>query len=545
MNDHKKDYKDLPRTAVDFIESVIKKVRYRKKVRQEVRDELIDHFAMALSECNTAEEKEAAAHEMIEEFGDIKTLACLIRRGKKRCRPLWKKIIIRTFQGIGISILCFILYAVWFFNGDANPTIDYLEIFNEHVRPEIVDADNAWPHYEKALILYVDPNGKIGELSDQLLKNPRLQLSSLSDEERVLIETWIGANEAAWVEYAAGAKMAYCYREYGYGESEAENKWLLYVMVPHIPELKRLSQIGVWRSKLALEEGNSQSALENCVTLLKVSKQWQNRVTLIESLVGMAIGDYGNMQALQIAAEGGLTLEEFGVAQGELSAVFARGYPRVDFEGERLLMRDMIQNCFTDGGPGGGHLVTSKAFFELSDTDEQFYLMSGTLIHAGRDKTAEITDDLYDKLTEMSVMSPYEKHVRSISMDEILKELPEYRYFIIHMMVPALDKVCHIRFEKEATYKAMLTVFAIKRWQLEKGKLPEDLNVLVDAGLLDGLPDDPYSDGSLVYRPDGKDFTLYSVGRNFTDDGGIAGTDKKDKYRLWGENGDAVFWPVR
>ena len=109
MNDHKKDYNDLPRSAVDFIDSVIKKVRYRKKVRQEVRDELIDHFTMALSECNTPEEKEAAAKEMIEEFGDIKTLSRLIRRGKKRCRPLWKKVIIRTFQGIGIFILCFIM----------------------------------------------------------------------------------------------------------------------------------------------------------------------------------------------------------------------------------------------------------------------------------------------------------------------------------------------------------------------------------------------------------------------------------------------------
>ena len=57
MSDHQKDYHELPRVAVDFIDSVVESIRYRKKVRQEVRDELVDHFVQGLSECNTAEEK--------------------------------------------------------------------------------------------------------------------------------------------------------------------------------------------------------------------------------------------------------------------------------------------------------------------------------------------------------------------------------------------------------------------------------------------------------------------------------------------------------
>ena len=143
--------------------------------------------------------------------------------------------------------------------------------------------------------------------------------------------------------------------------------------------------------------------------------------------------------------------------------------------------------------------MTSRVFFALVDTDEQLYLFKGgSLVHAGRDKTAEISEEIYDKITEMSVLTPYDKHVRNISIDGLLMDLPEYRYFVIHILVPALDKVCQRRFEKEATYKAMLTVFAIKRWELEKGSLPADLDVLVDGGFLDELPGDPYSDGPLV-----------------------------------------------
>jgi len=47
-----------------------------------------------------------------------------------------------------------------------------------------------------------------------------------------------------------------------------------------------------------------------------------------------------------------------------------------------------------------------------------------------------------------------------------------------------------------------------------------------------------------VYRKTDSGFTLYSVGLNFTDDGGVPGKDSKDKPILWSEkDGDAVFWP--
>ena len=172
-------------------------------------------------------------------------------------------------------------------------------------------------------------------------------------------------------------------------------------------------------------------------------------------------------------------------------------------------------------------------------------MTGGSLIHAGRNKTIDKLNKIYDRFDEIAVMSPYEQKGREVNFDDMLEQLPVYRYQIIHIMVPALGRVCQLRFEKEATYQAMLAVFAIKRWELEKGALPADLDVLVKSGLLDRLPDDPYAAGALVYRLDGEGFILYSAGRDFTDDGGVAGTDKSGESVLWGETGDAVFWPVR
>ena len=76
--------KDLPQAAVEYIDSVVKKMRYRRKVRAEVRAELIAHFEDALRGCENEAKKQSLAHEMIEDFGDAKLLGVLLRRAKKR-----------------------------------------------------------------------------------------------------------------------------------------------------------------------------------------------------------------------------------------------------------------------------------------------------------------------------------------------------------------------------------------------------------------------------------------------------------------------------
>ena len=89
-NDIKNQFENLPVCAVDYIKLVIKKMRWKKKVRGDVQAELIAHFEDALRECKTNEEKEKKAKEVIENFGDAKLIATLARRAKKRCRPMWQ-----------------------------------------------------------------------------------------------------------------------------------------------------------------------------------------------------------------------------------------------------------------------------------------------------------------------------------------------------------------------------------------------------------------------------------------------------------------------
>jgi len=131
----KSDSQNLPASIVEFIRRILKKMGYRRKVRQDVQAELTAHFEDEFKDCKTDEEKEQKAQQLITDFGDLKLLAILLRRAKKRCRPLWRTVVARTFQVIGVLILCFIIYVIWFVSGKPLITTNYVAELNQMVRP--------------------------------------------------------------------------------------------------------------------------------------------------------------------------------------------------------------------------------------------------------------------------------------------------------------------------------------------------------------------------------------------------------------------------
>ncbi len=112
MSDRKSDSKGLPGCVSEYVRRILRKMRYRRKVRDEVEAELKAHFEDELKDCKSDKERQQKARYLVADFGDMKLLAILLRRAKKRCRPLWRTVIARTFQAIGVLILCFIVYAV-------------------------------------------------------------------------------------------------------------------------------------------------------------------------------------------------------------------------------------------------------------------------------------------------------------------------------------------------------------------------------------------------------------------------------------------------
>ncbi len=548
----------LPVVVNEYIESVIKKMRYKKKVRAEVREELCGHFADALKGC-ADENKEQTAKELIEGFGDARILAILIRRGKKRNRPMWKKTIIGCVKGIGILFVLFFVYLLWFISGTPEISVDYLEVLNNMGRPDVSDADNAWIDYQKAADLYTEENKeKIREIRNEIeiRADIKEQIEKLTEEQRATFYKWLNDNKPAWEEFVKGDEKPYAYREYGFGGApEREERWMLEIMMPHLAPMKNICKIGAWSALIDAEEGRFEEGLSKCISIVKAGRHLKGSVILIEQLVGIAMESIGYKVMMEIASENDLSLAMLEKLNGQLVEIYEDGYPNVDMEGERLFFLDSVQQMYTKGGPGGGHVVPSRfqdvvSEFSLSTEENGWFVKIvssapvGTVM-ASRNEILKKGNEIHDHLKDMANYSPYQRKMGSIRrVNDIVDEL-SFRYTLIMVFFPAVEKVIDHHYRSKANYEATLTVIALLRYEKEKGNLPVSLEALVEAGYLKSVPTDPYSDGELVYKKTDDGFTLYSVGDNFTDDDGEYGTKKNGDVRQWGENGDAVFWPVR
>ncbi len=550
---------DLPACAAEFIRQIGRRMRYRKKAAEDVQAELTAHFEDDLRGCTSAQEREQRVQRLISEFGDAKLLAILCRRAKKRCRPLWATAMVRTAQGAGVLLLLFVVYAGWSLSGTPSPSVDYVAVLNQMSRPEIAEQDNAWPHYEKAIAAFVEP-GDEPELQ-AVLRGSRgheyRSISALSDETRAAISQWVEKNEAALQEFTTAAAMLYCCRPYA-TDPNMKDPWVMGVLLPHLSSLRDLGRCAIWRSRVALERGDSQQAVEDCLAVARAGRHWQQGEILIEQLVGLAMSQRAHEEMLRIVRTRDLPAAELANLQRQMAALYAGRYPPIDLEAERLGILDTIQRVFTEGGPGGGHMAFSGAmrlYDFMAGTEARnddsgpivvplFAAMS--LVHAGRSKTTAKANWFFDEQVRLAKLSPYEKHTgQTPGTDDPLRSLPEYRYAVIHLLAPALDRAAEIAFRGKAFHEATMTVLALQRYRQEKGAYPASLDELKQAGYIDALPADPYSRDPLVYRPATDHFTLYSVGSDFKDDGGTPGTDRKGNPRMWDtKTGDSVFWPV-
>jgi hypothetical protein len=144
-------------------------------------------------------------------------------------------------------------------------------------------------------------------------------------------------------------------------------------------------------------------------------------------------------------------------------------------------------------------------------------------------------------LEELVKKTPWELHQKRTSHEEQIQKLTKSNYFV-RTCHGFQGNVCQIYQRIQANAEALIATIAILRYKADNGTLPLHLQELVSAGYLSELPMDPFGPGPLTYtRVTEDNFTLYSFGADFDDDGGTRSKwDGRGK-----EGGDQVFWPVK
>jgi hypothetical protein len=534
---------ELPPSVVEYIGQVTKKIRYRRKVRQDVQAELTTHFEDELRDCENPQEREEKARRLIEEFGDPDLLAVLCRRAKKRCRPLWRKVLVRSMQVAGVFLLYLVLCSVPLFVGKPTVRVNYADWLNERWQPAQADVENARTYYQQAAALHVEPP----ETLVARRKSPEWTVRDCNDADLQLLADWLGENKAAFDMFRKGANTADYWPVYDVNETVQKD------LRPFWMEASILGQVGgaisryrslahAWRDWVAYQArlGAVDEAMNDALVSLRFGRHLKGKGLLIEQLVGIAIEALAHSFMFDMLQRPGISAETLARVQNELMSASDRDQDAINLDSERAFWYDNIQRSFTDDGHGGGRAL--GAGLPLAAGDWRSNLAAVLLFnYPDRRETVAMVDAYFEQAQTAVRTSPNKKELGVGQLEQM--DLARQN-LLLSILVPVHEELGHLAWRSRASETALVTTIAIFRYEAEDGSYPNRLEELVTAGFLAELPDDPFGDGPLTYRRTEDGFLLYSWGLNLTDDDGRQGTGQDGKPRTYADNGDWVFWPV-
>jgi hypothetical protein len=544
---NKTDFQNVPAVAAGFINRVISKMRYRKKIRRDVQVELVAHFEDELKDCATDQEKDQKAQQLIADFGDAKLLAVLLRRAKKRCRPFWRTVAARTLQITGLLALCLGLYVFWFYSGEPVITTDYAAQLSRLVRPPADESQNAAPFYRKA-------GEMLAKVPDETANLLGWKPSELTPDQRRTIREFFASNTDMFDLITIAASKPYYWEEY-----EGNDDGFLTPMTG-LPKFRRFAFALRLRAYHAAERGRYEAAFGDLKSICRLARHLRNGKTFIELLVGTAIDHLAVKTLFEILAEHQIDSALLAVLQADFEQISATEDVAQNLTAERLFAYDVIQRTFTGGRDG--HVIPRKIkigssgfagtlpaedtsrnwFLELtSDVFDQAHLL---FAHPDKQETIQCAEQLYELWEHLALKTPAQIRAEGTNPQEKAMQIAKGN-LLLEPSVGASVSVIGLIHRRRATVQAALVVIAAMRYRSDKGFYPENLQELLTTGYLQELPMDPYSDKPLVYKKTGDNFTLYSLGPNFEDDDGQRGkTEKGQIAGGWRDNGDTVFWPL-
>lgn len=410
-------------------------------------------------------------------------------------------------------------------------THDYRKEMENTCRPvDYIPEENALPYYMQAIESLVEPpeNG-FGEM---------MWPDELPDEEMVVLSSWISANNRAIAEFEIGSKKPYCFREYS-----KESIGKIYALPMEKSVMMHMTVLV--RAQINAEQGDFHASVSDILMCYRFGQHFATSKLLVEQSMGLGVKNqtlYFAFFILKKSEHSDIFLTELQLGLKDISE--REKFP-IDFSLERLFIRDLIQRNFSNDDKGNGRIP--RAFFDDRGRPDSILRKLGCpendkdqirrWRNLDRKQTEQITDNVFLRLCANKNSTPTQLHRKGINVQQIIQRSAQGNVFVL-ARTKYYEKYYHYAYRVMAQRDALIITAAIMRYRLAQGDLPDKLEQLVRTGYLNSLPLDPYSDAPFVYRRKGSDFLLYSLGRDFDDDGGVRSSSENNV------GGDDVFWPL-
>ncbi len=529
----------LPPSLAQLVKDTAQRTRLWRIEKSDVAAELAAHFADGLAAGKSSEE-------LAESFGDPAQLAILIRRAKKRNRPLPWRVMKRSMQVLGIVIILYLLAAVYFLAGRPAPSHNYLKDLNAAAL-SLKESQRAWPLYRAARLALPALDEQLPDGVDAAALRPGDAHWPVVEQYLVAhastLETIRRAAQMPGLGYVVGHEIAPDDRELWPEMQAADTSEFgdscFTTLLPHLRELRSLSRLLVMDTCRAAHVGDGATALANIEAGLGLGQHARETPFIINELVGIAItrAVFESVGELLAHFPEILSDEQLGRLAHVLSTYDERAL-RIRLSGERFGFADFLQRIYTDSGNGDGRLTVDGLVMLLKAKH------AGTLTDAPpadppRAVLAAATPALgMVMLSRREMMDEYDRLLAIIEAENATPlwlrgepaaeqqiqqwsaaPLQQLRRWPIVILMPALSRTT-IQSQMMLMHRdALMTAIALELYRRSHGVWPDSLHELVPS-LLPAVPVDRFDGQLLRYAIIDGQPRLYSVGSNLIDEGG-------------------------
>jgi len=309
-------------------------------------------------------------------------------------------------------------------------------------------------------------------------------------------------------------------------------------LLPVLAELKRCSQLLHLRATAELADGQNAKALDDVKLLLYLNNSLRNSPFLISHLVRMAIISIAFQPIWEGLAEHKWSDEQLVALDTELAKLdfltdyeFAmrgeRAFAIGSFENQRLTRKMIVFQKGNDSTPNKTVTVSLR-------------FMPSAYFHQNELAFAQMSQQWILPLvdTNSRIVSPEALRRADEAVHMEMKHYSPYKVQAL-MTFPAVTASIKKFASVQASIDLARVACALERYRLAHGEYPEKLDALAPQ-FIEKIPHDIINGQPLHYRrtPD-RQFVLYSVGWNETDDGGQIAFKKNGSVDR--EKGDWVW----
>jgi len=351
---------------------------------------------------------------------------------------------------------------------------------------------------------------------------------------------WLRVNEKPVALAVAATKRPDYFNPLCSRRKEGEPSNLIGGLLPNVQKCREVANLLTVRAMLRIQEGKLDAAWEDLLACHRLGRLLTRGATLIESLVGIAIG--------QIASNSTLAYLEFAKQTPQHAAARLKDLqtlppirPMADKldTGERLMGLDALQTIRRGGG-GAGNIVGELFGNDVKPSAEDLKALemidwtpTMRTMNKGYDRMAaamrikdraarekefdKIDADLLEQKKKATEAGKLAKLVNGKVPGKVVGEA--IGDILMGLLTPAVRKVQGAEDRAEQVERNLHVGFALAAYRAERGRYPAKLDDLAPK-YLPAVPGDLFSGKPLIYKPSEKGYLFYSVGQNGKDEGG-------------------------